>query len=74
MPISAVNTRFSGKICCRENPEAATVGVLLKKGQHKCFSVNVVKCLRTPILKNISEWLLLKISTSVTNLPKGSNS
>ena len=39
-----------------------------------CFLVDVAKFLKAPILKNISEWLLLKISTSVTNLPKGGNS
>ena len=54
--------------------EAATGGVLLKNAflkilqhsqEHTCvgdsFPVNIVKCLRTPILKNISEWLLLKL-------------
>ena len=30
--------------------------------------MNIAKCLRTPILKNICERLLVKISTSVTNL------
>ena len=44
-----------------------------RKGQHKRFPVNVAKFLRTPILKNISERLLLKISTSAANLPKGGN-
>ena len=39
-----------------------------------CFLVDVAKFLKAPILKNISERLLLKISTSVTNLPKGGNS
>ena len=33
--------------------------------------MNVAKFLRTPILKNIFEGLLLKISTSETNLSKG---
>ena len=64
-------------ICCRENPEAATVGILSKmacKGQHMHFPVSVAKFLRALILKNICDRLLLKISTSVTNLPKGGNS
>ena len=39
-----------------------------------CFLEDVAKFLKAPILKNISERLLLKISTSVTNLPKGGNS
>ena len=39
-----------------------------------CFLVDVAIFLRTPILKNISERLFLKISTSVTKLPKGGNS
>ena len=38
-----------------------------------CFLVAVAIFLRTPILKNISERLLLKVSTSVTKLPKGGN-
>ena len=59
-------------ICCRKNLEAATVDALQKKAcQHRCFNVNVAKFLRTPILKNICERLLLKISTSETNLSKG---
>ena len=33
--------------------------------------MNVAKFLRTPILKNICEWLLLKISTLVTNFTEG---
>ena len=64
-------------ICCRENPETATVGVLSKmacKGQHMHFPVNVAIFLRTLILKNICDRLLLNISTSVTNLPEGGNS
>ena len=28
--------------------------------QHNFFPVNITKCLRTPILKNICEWLLLE--------------
>ena len=30
-----------------------------KRLQHSCFSMNIGKFLRTPILKNICEWLLL---------------
>ena len=54
--LSAIYTGFNWKksICCRE-----------KEGQHRCFPVNVAKFLRTLILKNICERLLLKISTSV---------
>ena len=36
--------------------------------------MNIAKFLRTPIFKNICERLPLKISTSVTNLPKEGNS
>ena len=32
--------------------------------QRKCFPVNFAKFLKTPILKDISEWLLLAIWTS----------
>ena len=31
-----------------------------KRLQHRCFPVNIAKFLRTPILKNICERLLLK--------------
>ena len=32
------------------------------ESQHRYFPVNIVKFLRTPILKKISEWLLLNIN------------
>ena len=35
---------------------------LLKKLQHRCFSVNMAKSLRTPILKNFCKQLLLSWS------------
>ena len=35
------------------------VAGLKKRLQHKCFPVNIVKFLKTPILKNIYERLLL---------------
>ena len=57
------------RICCRKNSEAATVGVkrrpvtlLLERAS------TIAKFLRTTIMKNICERLLLKISMSVTNL------
>ena len=34
---------------------------LKKKLQHRCFSLNIVKFLRTFILKNTCEWTLLQI-------------
>ena len=34
---------------------------LVKLFQHGCFPVNIAKFLRTPVLKNIWEWLLLKV-------------
>ena len=34
---------------------------LKKRLQHRCFHVNIAKFLRTPILKNIYEQLLLEI-------------
>ena len=30
--------------------------------QHRCFSVNILKFLRTPILKNICDWLHLWVA------------
>ena len=55
--LSAVNTKFSWR----------TPATLLERGS------SIAKILRTPILKNICERLLLKISFSVTNLTKGGN-
>ena len=36
-----------------------------KKLQRRCFPVNIAKCLKTSILKNICERLLLKFNESV---------
>ena len=43
--------------------ENTCVGVLLikRRFQDRCFPVNIAKCLRTPILKNNCEWLLLRL-------------
>ena len=30
-----------------------------KRLQHRCFPVNIAKCLRTPLLQNTSGWLFL---------------
>ena len=75
--LSAVNTKFD----CKKIFGAAKIqkqplevflkrrpGTLWKRGS------SIGKVLRAPILKNICELLLLKISTSVTNLPRGGNS
>ena len=35
--------------------------VLIKLSQHRCFPVNIAKFLRTPILTNICERLLLNV-------------
>ena len=32
-----------------------------KRLQHSCFPVHIAKCLKTPILKNVSEWLLQRV-------------
>ena len=48
--------------------------LLTIQDQHSCFPVNIAKVLRARMWKNIRERLLLKISTSVTNLLEGSNS
>ena len=44
--------------------ENTCVGVLCTKRrfQHRCFPVNIDKCLRTPVLKNNLEWLLLRLT------------
>ena len=38
-----------------------TSNFIKKRLQHRCFSVNIAKYLRTPILKNFCKWLLLMI-------------
>ena len=60
-------TKFTGKHLCQSLFFNKVAGLrpatfLLKKTpQHRCFPVNITKFLRTPILKNISERLLLKL-------------
>ena len=47
-----------------KNTEAATRGAcnfIKKRLQHRCFPANIGKILKTPILRNICERLLLKI-------------
>ena len=46
--------------------------VIQKRFQHRCFPVNIAKFLRTPILKNICEWLLLVILESLDQQEKHS--
>ena len=61
-------------ICCNEKPEAATIGILLKKTATLLEEgSSIAKFIRAPILKIICERLLVKISISVTNFPKGGN-
>ena len=61
----------TGRVCKKnalKNFAIFTVPVLLslfnkktptqKRLQHKCFPVNISKFVRTPITKNICEWLL----------------
>ena len=40
----------------------AGVSFIKRRFQHRCFPVNIAKCLRTPILKNNCEWLLLHLT------------
>ena len=44
--------------------ENTCVGVsfIKRRAQHRCFPVNIAKCLRTPILKNSYEWRLLRLT------------
>ena len=39
-----------------------------KRLQHRCFSVNIAKFSRAPILKNICKWLLLSFSFLLTEI------
>ena len=39
-----------------------------KRLQHRCFPVNIAKCLRTPILKNMYEKLLLTLTIIFYNI------
>ena len=66
---------FAFPIIERNTSEAATEGILLKKvflkipqylQENTCFHVNIEKFLRTPILKNICERLLLNASNNNT--------
>ena len=41
--------------------QALLLVTIKKRLQHKCFNVKFAKFLRTPILKNICEWLLLSV-------------
>ena len=59
-------------ICWCKKLKIAIVGVLQKKVcnfvkkrvHYRCFPKNIAKYLKKPNLKNIREWLVLKISTS----------
>ena len=72
--LSAINTRFSWKKYLLPRKSRSSQRRCSVKGgmqqPAQVFPVNIAKFLRTPILKNIFERLLLKIRTSVTNLPK----
>ena len=64
-------------ICCRKNPNAATVGALWKiacKGQCRCLLVNIANFLFLTSNSYFEKHLWTaasEISTAVTNLPKG---
>ena len=73
MQLCPVNTRFSWKKNLlpwksRSSHRTCSVKVGLQLDWKKGSSI--AKFLRTPILKNICEQLILEIGTSVTNLPK----
>ena len=42
-----------------------TCNFITKRLQHSCFPVDIAKFLRTPILKNICEWLLLGVANRI---------
>ena len=55
---------LTGKYLCwslffNKVPSLGPATKLERRLQHRCFPVNIAKSLRTPILKNICEWLLL---------------
>ena len=56
---------FIGKHLCLSRLKACNF--IKKKLQHKCFPVDILKFLRTPILKNIYEWLLLILGYRLTS-------
>ena len=52
---------FAGKHLCWSLVFNKVEKIVKMRLQHRCFSVNIVKFLRTPFLKNICKWLFLKI-------------
>ena len=56
---------FTGKPLCwslfLKSCRVEAWNIIKKRLQHKCFPVNILKFLKTPILKNICERLLLYI-------------
>ena len=67
MRLSRINTRFSWKnVFALQLYRHRRCSVKKAcKAHRRCFHVNIVKFLRTSILKNISERLVLKISTQL---------
>ena len=39
-----------------------------KRIQHRCFLLNIARFLRTPVLKNICEWLFERFATGANNI------
>ena len=53
---------FIGKLFFNRVADFRPATILKKRLEHKCFPVNIAKFLRTPILKNICERLLLQLA------------
>ena len=53
---------FTGKHFFNKNAGLQALSFIKKKLEHRCFFANIEKLLRTPILKNICERLLLRVS------------
>ena len=63
---------FTGKhlcwsLCFNKVVYLQTCNFIKKRLQHRCFPVNIAKFLRNPILKNICEQLLLKVTEKFTS-------
>ena len=61
---------FTGKHLCwslfKKVPDHQACNFLKKRLQHRCFLVHIAKFLRTPLLKNICERLLLHLEVRLS--------
>ena len=54
-------TKFTGKHLCQSLFGVRPATLLKKRLKHRCFPVNFMKFLRTPVLQNTSRRLILNV-------------